>query len=234
MSKFYGVGVGPGDPELLTLKACRTLKQIDILVTPHTKCGSDSLALSIAKPHLDTDLTVWERVFPMSTDPKVLEAAWDAVADEIQAAVLSGKSVGFITLGDPMTYSTYIYLLARLRGKVPTETQSGITSYQGLSAEVQIPLVEGDTPLVIVPCTAPMEDLKEMIRNNDSLVLMKLSKHFREIIDFLIAEGLEEHTSLVSFATQPEQRIYNSLKDIKEDKISYFSTILINKRWTKI
>ena len=131
MSHFYGIGVGPGDSELITLKAVRILETLDILVTPTTKSGSESLALSIAKPFLKEGLVINERVFPMSLDSEVLTAAWDKVADEIREAVENGKRVGFITLGDPMTYSTYIYLLIRLKGQIPLTTIPGITSYQG-------------------------------------------------------------------------------------------------------
>jgi sirohydrochlorin cobaltochelatase len=231
MSHLYGIGVGPGDSELITLKAVRILETLDILVTPTTKCGSDSLALSIAKPFLKEDLVIYERVFPMSLDSEVLTEAWDKVADEIREAVLSGKRVGFITLGDPMTYSTYIYLLVRLKGHMPITTVPGITSYQGLSASVGIPLVEGDTPLVIAPCTLPLEKLKDIILNNDSVVLMKLSKQFKEVLAFLIEEGLDDCSKLVSFATQKDEKIYQSLSEVIEPSISYFSTILINKRW---
>lgn len=233
MSHFFGIGVGPGDSELISIKAVRILESLDILVTPTTKCGSDSLALSIAKPFLKEDLVVYERVFPMSHDTKVLTEAWDRVADEIKMAVYSGKRVGFITLGDPMTYSTYIYLLFRLKDQIPLTTVPGITSYQGLSASVGIPLVEGDAPLVIVPCTLPLEQIKDFIRNNDSIVLMKLSKQFQEVLAFLMAEGLDGCSKLVSFATQREEKIYQSLNEVKEPSISYFSTILINKRWRR-
>lgn len=231
MSHFYGIGVGPGDSELITLKAIRILETLDILVTPTTKSGSESLALSIAKPFLKESLIINERVFPMSLDSEVLTEAWDRVADEISEAVNNGKRVGFITLGDPMTYSTYIYLLIRLKGQIPLTTIPGITSYQGLSASVAIPLAEGDTPLVIAPCTMPLDKLKEIILNNDSVILMKLSKQFKEVLTFLIAEGLDDCSKLVSFATQKEEKIYQSLTEVDEPSISYFSTILINKRW---
>ena len=116
---------------------------------------------------------------------------------------------------------------------IPLTTIPGITSYQGLSASVAIPLVEGDTPLVIAPCTLPIEKLKEIILSNDSVVLMKLSKQFKEVLAFLIEQGLDDCSKLVSFATQKEEKIYQSLTEVDEPSISYFSTILINKRWRR-
>ena len=108
MAKFYGIGTGPGDSSLLTVKAVDTLKNIDVLYTPEAKKGGDSLALSIVKKYLPEDLEIKSRHFPMSNDSFEKIQVWNDVSSEIVSDVKDGKDVGFITLGDPMIYSTYV------------------------------------------------------------------------------------------------------------------------------
>lgn len=107
MAKFYGIGTGPGDSGLLTMKAVHTLERLDVLYAPEAKKGGASLALKIVAPHLPERLTVKQRHFPMTYNKEEKEQAWERIAAEIKADVLAGKNAGFITLGDPMVYSTY-------------------------------------------------------------------------------------------------------------------------------
>jgi precorrin-2/cobalt-factor-2 C20-methyltransferase len=235
---FIGIGVGPGDPDLLTLKAIKALNSIDVLMSPKSKNGTPSLALSIVKSHLPQALDIRERLFPMVVERDVLHKAWEDVCIEIEQLVNEGKRVGFITLGDAMTYSTYSYLLKGLKGRVQIHTIPGITSYQSVASRVSTPLVEGDHPLVIVPCTMGFEKVKELIVAYPSLVLMKITSCFEELINFIIKEELEAYTYLVSLATQEGEQVITDLstlrvKDANTQKMSYFSTIVINKGWSK-
>ena len=110
---FYGIGVGPGDPELLTVKAINALKKIDVLIAPKTEKKSDSVALSIAQPHLKPTAEIFYRTFPMVKDFAQETAVFEAHRDEILKLVSGGLNVGFATIGDPMFYSTYIYIFRR-------------------------------------------------------------------------------------------------------------------------
>ncbi|TLM98344.1 precorrin-2 C(20)-methyltransferase, partial [bacterium] len=112
--KFYGIGVGPGYPELLTLKAYRLLQQVDVLCIPKSRMEKESLALNIVRQSLDRDFRVLELLFPMSHDEEVLAAHWDRAAEQVAAELAAGYNVAFITIGDPMFYSTYAYLLQRV------------------------------------------------------------------------------------------------------------------------
>lgn len=233
MSKFYGIGVGPGDSSLLTLKAVETLKSIDILVTPNGKKGGESIAFNIVKEHLNPSIEIKERHFPMTSNEEELNKAWDSIAEEIEIDVKNGKKVGFITLGDPMVYSTYIYLLKRLINNIEVETIPGIASFLNIASSQNYPLVEGENPLIIVPCTMEEEKLDEILKNNTSLVLMKVYKNFKKVIDKIKKNNLEKYAVLVSNSSQDGEKVYKNITEISEDEISYFSTILINKGWDK-
>ena len=122
MAKFYGIGTGPGDSSLVTVKAVNTFKILDILYTPEPKKGADSLALSIVKEYIPETVEIKQRHFPMSADGVEKMAAWDKAAEEIKADVKAGKNVGFITLGDPMIYSTYVYVSLSTIGMLLSRT----------------------------------------------------------------------------------------------------------------
>lgn len=231
MSKFIGVGVGPGNPELLTIKAVKAIEAADILLVPKAKHEAQSLAYRIAQPYIHDGAQVEARTFPMVNDQDQKESAWLAIATEIINWVEAGKTVAFLTLGDTMTYATYVYLLEKLQGVIEIETIPGITSYQGVAASTNQPLVMDDMTLTVVPCNLPLEEIRRKVRGDDCLVLMKLSLQFKEIINMLIEEGLAPFTRLVSHATQDREQIYTDIRKIEDESISYFSTIIINKRW---
>ena len=231
MSKFFGIGVGPGDPDLLTLKAVNCLKSLDILVVPQGRKGGQSEAHIIASPHLPSHVEIVARHFAMTADQKEMDDAIDPIAEEIRALVLSGKAVGFVTLGDPMLYSTYIYLLKRLKDQIEIETIGGLSSYSAMASGFNRPLVEGDTPLLIYPCTEDLSDLENQLVLHDSIVLMKVYRNFEIIKALLLKHDLLKYAVAVSDFSKPNQKIYDDLSRVKFEDISYFTTILINKGW---
>ena len=129
MAKFYGIGTGPGDSSLLTIKAVETIQNLDILYTPESKRGGESLALSIVSKYIPEGLKIKQRHFPMNFNHGEKIVAWNKVADEIVEDVKLGKNVGFVTLGDPMIYSTYVYIMERLSDDIEVETIPGISSF---------------------------------------------------------------------------------------------------------
>jgi len=232
MAKFYGIGVGPGDSSLLTLKAVEILNKIDILYTPEAEKGGGSLALSIAKPHFSEALEIKYRHFPMSFDKAEKEVKWESVAREVVCDVQEGKNVGFITLGDPMIYSTYIYIMEKLINEVEVETVPGISSFSNIAASQNMPLVMDTEPLMILPCTAAEDVIDDALQRHSCLVLMKVYKKFEMIRDKIEKYGLIDYAVLVSNSSQGSEKVYTDLRDINaEEKISYFSTILINKQY---
>ncbi|QZY57428.1 cobalt-factor II C(20)-methyltransferase [Crassaminicella profunda] len=229
MSKFYGIGTGPGDSSLVTVKAVNTIKQLDILFTPQPKEGGESLALSIVKEYVLPKTEIKQRHFPMNFNDEERINAWKEIANEIEKDVKSGKNVGFITLGDPMLYSTYVYVLELLRGKIEIETIPGISALSNIASSQNFPLVMDREALVVLPCTADEEKIDFTLKNYNSIVLMKVYKNFKEIIEKLKKYDLIKYGILVSNSSQDREVVYHNLENISKDQISYFSTILINK-----
>lgn len=230
MAKFYGIGTGPGDSSLVTVKAVDTLKNLDILYTPESKKGGDSLALSIVKNYLPENLEIKSRHFPMSNDGTEKIQAWNSVSNEIVEDVRSGKEVGFVTLGDPMIYSTYVYVMERLMEDIEVETIPGISSFSNIASNQNFPLVMDTDPLVVIPCTMEEEKIDEALEKYDCFVLMKVYKRINMILDKLEKYDLIDHAILVSNSSQEREEVFTNLRDDDiDEKISYFSTILVNK-----
>ena len=230
MAKFYGIGTGPGDSSLLTVKAVETLKNLDILYTPEARKGGESLALSIVSKYLPESLDIKSRHFHMSFESGEKMLAWNKVAEEIIEDVKEGKNVGFVTLGDPMIYSTYVYIMERLIASIDVETIPGISSFSNIASNQNFPLVMDKEPLIIIPCTIDEERIDYALKNYSSIVLMKVYKNFKKIVQKLEENNLIDNAILVSNSSQDSEVVYTDLRDIHlEEKISYFSTILVNK-----
>lgn len=231
MAVFYGIGVGVGDSKAVTMKGVEALGKIDILYVPTAKKEGKSVAHNIVKDYLKSNLEIKERHFPMNYNQDELNEAWDSIANDIENDVREGKNVGFVTIGDPMVYSTYIYLLKLLKNKINIETIPGITSFLDIASSENFPLVEGENPLIVVPATIGTEKLKKYIKEEVSLVIMKAYKNFHEVIDIIKEEKLEKCSIVVSNSSKEDKKVYTDFENIDEKDISYFTTILINKGW---
>ena len=230
MAKFYGIGTGPGDSTLVTIKAVNTIKRLDILYTPEPKKGGDSLALSIVKEYVPDTVEIKQRHFPMNNDSVEKMASWDAIAAEIKDDVKAGKEVGFITLGDPMIYSTYVYIMERLMDEIEVETIPGISSFSNIASNQNFPLVMDTDPLMVIPCTMEEEKIDAALQTYDCFVLMKVYKNFKEIVQKLEKYDLIDSAILVSNSSKEREVVYKDLRDVHlQEKISYFSTILVNR-----
>lgn len=230
MAKFYGIGTGPGDSSLVTVKAINTLKNIDILYTPEAKKGGDSLALSIVKKYVPDKVEIKSRHFPMSNHGTDKIEAWEDISKEIVSDVKSGKDVGFITLGDPMIYSTYVYVMERIMEDIEVETIPGISSFSNIASNQNFPLVMDTDPLVVIPCTMEEDKIDEALEKYDCIVLMKIYKKINLILDKLKKHNLIDYAILVSNSSQEREVVFTNLREEEiDEKISYFSTILVNK-----
>lgn len=226
--KFYGVGVGPGDPRLLTLQAVDVLQSVDIVAIPKSKLDRESVAWDIAKIHCPSNVRLVELEMPMTADQQVLAKAWQDGAQALLTELKQGKSVAFITLGDPSLYSTYSYLLNILQAELPQEcitTVPGITAMSAAAARTNLPLATGDEPLLILPST---EDVGEFL-NFPNLVLMKVSRRLPEILTLL--EEHERKAVLLTRLGQAGEKIRwePKAKDFTSEKIDYLSLLLVKK-----
>ena len=178
--KLIGIGVGPGDTELLTLKAAKVLESIPVIFSPKSAKEKESIALSIVKPLLEKrddykKVMIVEPIFPMIENKNELEKIWNSAADLVSQYLNTGRDVAFITLGDPSIFSTDSYLQKRLVDDYEVETIPGITSFTACAAARNEALVEQNDILTVVPKID--KRISNVIEYSDSIVLMKASRN---------------------------------------------------------
>ncbi|ANR76812.1 precorrin-2 C(20)-methyltransferase [Kosakonia sacchari] len=232
--KLFALSTGPGAADLITVRGARILGKLDVLYAPAGRKGGDSLALSIVREYLGEQTEVRCCHFPMSADSAEKEAVWDEVAAALEAEVQAGKQVGFITLGDAMLFSTWVFLLQRLQYPQNLEIIPGVTSFAAIAARTQTPLAMEQQSLAVVSCTAPESDIRQALAQHDSLVLMKVYGRFARIKALLAQAGLLGHALMMAEATLPGEQCWRQLDEVSDDQpLPYFSTILVNKQWEK-
>ncbi len=224
--KFYGVGVGVGDEEELTLKAVRILKEADILVLPEAKKSEGSTAFEIVKNYLREDAEKLFLEFPMLEDVKEKEKIRVENAKAIREELEKGKTVVFLTIGDPMIFSTYTYILEHLEETDVVETVPGITSFGSMASRLNIPLVIGDEDLKIVSLNKNTDIHKE-IENNTNIVFMKLSRNFERLKKALEDTENLENSILISNCGKGNEEIITDVANT--EKVHYFSTLILKK-----
>lgn len=230
---LYGLGVGPGDPELITLKAARVLNSADVVYAAASSKNSYSLAVSIARPHIPDLTPVKMMHFPMTKDQAKKRRAWQKNARTLVAELQQNKIVAFITLGDSMTYSTFGYILQyvqQLDPAVPVISVPGITSYQASAACLNDPLVEGEEALLIVSGVNGGECLRKFSAAPDNLVFMKAYRNMPDIAAALSEFNLLEHSVAVKNCGLPDQEIVNDIRELENCPPNYWTLILSRRR----
>ena len=222
--KLYGVGVGPGDPELLTRKAERVLGEANIVAVPDKGAG-EKTALNIV-----SDLVAGKELLscpaPMVRDQAVLEASYQESADRICARLDEGKTVAFITLGDPTVYSTYIYVHKKVLARgYEAELIPGVPSFCAVAARLSTSLCEGAERLLIVPASHDAADCLDIRANK---VFMKAGKAIGELQAQLAERGLLEHASLVANCGMEGELVCPRFADMT-DGTGYFSIVLVKE-----
>lgn len=228
---FYGVGLGPGDPELLTLKAVRIINDADCIFVPKAGSKEESMALEIVKD-LTKGKRIIESVFPMTKESLPLKEAWSKVTEEIGRELERGNNVAFLTIGDPLTYSTYVYLLKYMKDVLPASrihTVPGITSYNAAASEANFPLLERDKKLAVVPVTDDIESLRQILESFDTVVLMKVAKSLDRIIELLEELGLANTSLFASNVGWDNAVITEDIKSLKGSGKGYMSVIIVKK-----
>ena len=231
--KLYGIGIGPGDPELITLKGARLISACRNLFVPKARTASESVALAIARPLVGPGVRIEELLFPMTADREKLAERWDEAAARVAEVLAVGEDACFLTLGDPLLYSTYIYLLRALRRIIPdlkAVTVPGITAFGAAAALTDFPVGEGREPVTIVPAADDLGAVRRALTAGGTVVLMKIGKRLPEVLDLLEGMGLLESGVFVSHATMAEQRIETDLRRLKADgpEAGYLSIVLVH------
>jgi precorrin-2/cobalt-factor-2 C20-methyltransferase len=227
LATIYGIGVGPGDPQLLTLRAAAVLREVGAVLAPRSAEDRDSLALAIARPHLPVDCAVLEAVFPMTEDRATLEQAWEDAARQLIAVAEGGRPAAFLTLGDAMLYSTWSYLMAavrRLRPDATIDTVPGITAMSACAAAVGQPLAEGRAPLLVWPDEPPAH-LDPLTALAPNIVFMKAARHLDALADAVDALGAD--AVAVRRCSLPDQAVTRDLRAWESGR-SYFTTVLMH------
>ena len=227
---FYGIGVGPGDPELLTVKAINAIRRADVLVAPKTEKKEGSVALTIAKPYLKEDIEIVYQVFPMVTNFADSTEAWEGNKAEILTLLESGKNVAFLTLGDPMFYSTYIYVYRLLfAAGANIETIPGVPAFCAIGSQIGQPIVEGNDILSIIPATASQVAVERALEASDNAVIMKVYRNFASVTGLLEKHNMAKNAVLVSRCGLEGERLIHDISANKHDKLNYLSTILTRR-----
>ncbi|MCW4005329.1 MAG: precorrin-2 C(20)-methyltransferase [Candidatus Bathyarchaeota archaeon] len=240
VGKFIGIGVGPGDPELLTVKAVKALKTADVICVPKPHEDKPSMALGMIKPVLRERRTppqLLELVFPMSKDELNVKKLWTKNAAIIAESTKAGKTLAFITLGDPMLYSTFLYLYERLKETHPElelEIIPGVTSVTAAAASARLPLAEKDEVVAIVPSDLDSSLIEETAKHADTLVFMKCAYRIKDFLSVLTQAGFTESSTvaLVKRCTLPEEKVLvGKLGDMQKWLIveDYFSVAIVKR-----
>lgn len=223
---LYGVGVGPGDAELMTLKAVRVIRACDVVAVPHTG-EADRVALDIALqavPEL-AEKPLLELEMPMTRDQQMLDKFHDAAADEVMELLEVGKNVAFLTLGDPTVYSTYSYVHKRVVSRGGnTEIVPGVPSFCAVAAALNTSLSEGKQALHIIP--ASYEGADSGLNAAGTKVLMKTGKSLPKMKALLKEKGLLQHARMVQKCGMPGQVVIDDMASADADA-SYFSIIVV-------
>ncbi len=255
--KLFVIGIGPGDPELLTLKAFRILERVPTLCVPKGREEGTSLALSIVRQAVNLEGTeIIEAHFPMkkirgqasesriqnpeekrqlqkSRNPDTeLVRKWDVVAEQIISRLVQGTDVAFITLGDPTIYSTYFYLHDALLLRLPNlviEFIPGISSVTAAASRAGISLGLGDEKIAILPATYA-GDIRTVLTGFDTVVLMKVHSVFADILPVLKEAKLEGNCVYVARAGMPDERIVFDICSITAEDLDYFSILIVRTR----
>ncbi|MCY6372170.1 cobalt-factor II C(20)-methyltransferase [Clostridium ganghwense] len=221
MAKLYGIGVGPGDKELLTLKAVRVIENCDVIVAPSAVDGGKSISLDTAAEFIKEDAEVVIKHFPMGgadREEKIYQA-FKSIEEKLE----QGKDVAFLTIGDPLVYSTYIYLLEHIEKKgFETETVPGITSFCACASLAKETLVIGNEPLLILP-----GNKIHTVKDEKFLVIMKVYKHEEDIINFLEEKGFKY--VYVKKAGREGQEVLRNREEILKNR-EYMALIIANRK----
>ncbi len=229
--KLFGVGVGPGDPELLTMKAVRVIKAADIIFTAASTKNSYSLAVEIASSYISRDIPVNILSFPMTKDIRTSETAWTENARIIADTLKQGLTAVFLTLGDPTTYSTFGYILKKMKCIMPEadiETVPGITSFHAASARLNRILVEGEESLLITSGAFGGDRIRN-VHGVENVAIVKAYKNIKDINQALKDGGLYKRSVAVSKCGRENEEIIHDISELENREPDYWTLILASK-----
>ena len=225
--KLYGLGLGPGDPDLVTLKAYKILQAVPVIAWPAPDTGP-SFAHSIAAPHLPGGQIEIPIVVPMRTDRFPARDVYDKASVEIAVHLDAGRDVAVLCEGDPFFYGSFMYVFERLASKYPTEVVPGVSSMMAAASAAGRPLAARNDVLTVVPGPLSNDQLTNRINAADALAIIKVGRHFKRLRALIEDLNLLPHAIYAERVSLGAERLM-PLADVSEDTAPYFSMILIYK-----
>lgn len=236
--KLFCVGCGPGDPELLTVRAANLIKSAEVIFAPTAKEGKPSIALSVVERYINESTKRINLVFPMVKDKESLKDYWKRNADEIAGAVRAGKKVVYLTVGDPALYSTWIYVHRQLKKNhedIDIEIVPGVTSMFAIAAKAGISLAEGEETVAIVPACYDMDRVRRTATACDTVIFLKDGRYFDSVIEILGDSGFSDNSDIAIAQDVSEEGEILELKKLSEIRgkkgptEKYFSIMVAKK-----
>lgn len=238
MARLVGVGVGPGDPGLLTVKAVEAIQDADVIMCPASSQDRPSIALSVVSSLIDkSKQEIVKLVFPMIKDKDVLKDTWKKNARIMADKVLSGKDVVYITVGDPYLYSTWIYMHRDIEANHPEIKQSvipGIVSMFTFASKVGVSIAEGAEKVSIIPSCYDLSSVKEIAKNSETMVFLKDGRYFDQVIDVLKEAGFPNDSIFAigqDLGTENEIIKKLTLGEVNDGTLTtkYFSILVVKR-----
>ena len=226
--KLYGLGIGPGDPELLTLKAYKILSKSPVIAYPLSPNGK-TLARSIVAEYLQHNPIEIPMYFPFKLEESS-EPYYDKAAEKIAEYLQQGLDVAVLCEGDPFFYGTFMYIFNRLSDKFPTEVVPGISSMMGSASALGTPLTYRNDVFMVLSAILPAEVLAEKLAHADAAVIIKLGRHFGKVYQVLKDLNLNHRARYIERATSEHQRLAD-INEISPEEVPYFSMIVIPSQW---
>ena len=228
--RLYGVGVGPGDPDLITLKALKVLKEADLIAYPSPETG-ESLARSIADQHIPKGREEFAIRMPMLTDQFPVQEVYDNAAQRIGDALNRGRIVAVLCEGDPFFYGSFLYLFGRLAGDHTVEVIPGVSSLMACAAALSAPLAARNDILTVLPAPLDDETLTLRFAEAEAIAIVKVGRHFERVRTLLRENGLADDARYIERATMVDQKILR-LDEVDAVTVPYFSMVLVHRRGT--
>ena len=230
---LFGIGVGPGDPELVTIKAAKILGRVDIVFAAASTRNHHSLARDIARPHVPEKTPIKLLKFPMTRDKKQTHSAWEMHARTIINELEAGRDVAFLTLGDAMTYSTLGYIVRYISAAAPhlnIETIPGISSYQAAAARLNTPLVEGEESLMVVSGAKGGHRLRQLAGQPENVVFLKAYRTVKDITDAITESGAYRQCVGIKNCGHADEEIIPDIEALNQQAPNYWTLIIAKKK----
>lgn len=229
---LYGLGVGPGDPELITVKAFRMIQESPVIAYPKKLKGSKSYAHRIVDVYINpAEKEMLGLVFPMTKDEAILEREWTKSVELVYEKLQEGKDVAFVTEGDPLLYSTFIHMMKLMKETYPEveiKTVPGISSFNGSASRLGIPLADGDERVAIIPAQNNYDLMKQAIEQHDAVVFIKVAKVIDVMLDVLRDLNLLDCASVVTKVTSDEEIIWD-VRELDGVDLEYLTLMVVRK-----